>query len=171
MAPYSDNSDQSGFGLHPDSRIICLWRRPGSAESLVDVQEVHKFQGIFIMTWRGIITNRKSELILVRGKMTAKRSETDILKYIGPPLAREYDPEFLHMHDISRPHTATTISECFENHKIPLIEWPDQSLDLNPIEYLCINLQKRVSEDTESIKAQDQLFTRLQHHWQRIHQN
>ena len=42
------------------------------------------------MVWGGIMMNRKTELILVRGKMTANRYETNILQPIALPFATEH---------------------------------------------------------------------------------
>ncbi|KAJ4441528.1 hypothetical protein ANN_11384 [Periplaneta americana] len=53
-------TDESHFGLHPDSRRIRIWRQPGQAERLRYVQKVHKFQVGSIMIWGGIKANRKT---------------------------------------------------------------------------------------------------------------
>ena len=58
IASYSV-TDESRFGLHPDSRRTGIRRRPGNAERLSNVQEVHKFQGGYIMVCGGIMMNRK----------------------------------------------------------------------------------------------------------------
>ena len=59
---------------------------PGNAERLANAQEVFKFQGGSIMIWGGIMMNGKTELILVRGKMTINRYEAYILQPIVLPL-------------------------------------------------------------------------------------
>ena len=102
---------------------------------------------------------------MVRGKITVNRYESYILQPIFLPFAREYGTEFLYMHNIAKSYTATTILEWFEDHNIPLLGWPAQSPDLNPIEHLWDKLQKKVSEDIGNIETQDQLFARLQHRW------
>ena len=168
MAPYSVYwRIRLRSGL--DSRRIPSWKRPGKAERLAKVQEVHKFRGGSIMAWGGIMMNWKIKLILVRGKITVNRYESYILQPIFLPFAREYGTEFLYMHNIAKSYTATTILEWFEDHNIPLLGWPAQSPDLNQI--LWGNLQNRILEDIENIETQDQLFAHLPHHWQRINQN
>ena len=64
-------TDESRFGLHPDSRRMLIWRLPGNAERLRNLQGVYKFQGASIMEWAGIMTNRKTYLFVVRGTQRA----------------------------------------------------------------------------------------------------
>ncbi|GFV68478.1 uncharacterized protein TNCV_3129341 [Trichonephila clavipes] len=43
-------------------------------------------------------------------------------------------PEFLFMDDNARPHRANIVDECFQSKDITRMDWPEYSLDLNPIE-------------------------------------
>ena len=57
-------TDESRFGLHPDSRRIRVWKQPGAEHRLRNVQEVRTFQGGTIMVWGGIALGERTDLIL-----------------------------------------------------------------------------------------------------------
>lgn len=46
-------TDESRFGIHPDSRRVRFWREPGNLIRLQNVQEVHSYRGgkIMVLGW------------------------------------------------------------------------------------------------------------------------
>jgi hypothetical protein len=54
------------------------------------------------------------------------------------------DDSCLYQHDSAPCYKARSVREWFVDNKVPEMDWPAQSPDLNPIEYLCIELECRL---------------------------
>ena len=70
------------------------------------------------MVWEGIMTNRKSDLIFVRGTQRANAYIQNILQPLVLLIAEGYGPEFLYMHDNASPHVAGVVCEWFRKKTI-----------------------------------------------------
>jgi len=65
-------------------------------------------------------------------------------------------------------HTAKKTEAWQSKNKIPLLPWPAQSPDLNPIEHLWDELDRRISERKQKPKNEDELFDFLLEEWNKI---
>lgn len=163
-------TDESRFGIHPDSRRVRVWRRPGDINRLRNVQEVHSFRGGTIMVWAGIAIDRRTPLVLVEGNLTAVAYRDVILQDFVVPYAAAAGENFVLQQDNARPHTARVVIEFLADHEIAVLPWPAQSPDMNPIEHAWDMLQRRVLRDGAEFHDRHQLFAALQRAWEDIPQ-
>ena len=62
-------------------------------------------------------------------------------------------------------HTANLTWQWFEDNDIDVLEWPPQSPDLNPIEHLWNEIDRRLRRFSMGIHTQDQLWDAIQKVW------
>lgn len=164
-------TDESRFGFHPDSRRTRVWRVPGRESRLQHPQEVHSYRGGTIMVWAGIRIGARTELIWIRGSMTALKYRNEVIEPVIIPHRVQIGQEFQLMHDNAPPHTARLVSAALQEHDVTVLTWPAQSPDLNPIEHAWDMLQRRAFSNLPSnLTTEDQLFCHLKRTWDRIPQ-
>ena len=67
------------------------------------------------------------------------------------------DADFIFQQDLAPAHTAKSTKTWFNNHGTSVLDWPANSLDLNPIENLWCIIQRKVRDsrpnNTDELKA------------------
>lgn len=165
-------TDESRFGFHPDSRRIRVWRTPGRINRLQHPQEVHPYQGGTIMVWAGIRIGGRTDLVWIRGHLSARKYLEEVVEPVIHPHRIQMGPEFLFMHDNAPSHTARLVSAALRDHDIQVLRWPAQSPDLNPIEHAWDMLQRRALRNfPPNLTTETELFEHLQRTWERIPQH
>lgn len=112
-------------------------------------------------SWRGV-----GPLVKIEGTMD-KFVYLDILKNKMEPYSFESLPvNWIFMHDNDPKHTAAVVKTWLSQEKIPLLDWPAQSPDLNPIENLWNDVKTIVGQ--KKIKNLDELWEGVQEAWNSI---
>ena len=88
------------------------------------------------MVWGGISLNNKTDLIFIRGNLTAERYVEAVVQNHILPFAHEIGPDFVLMQDGARAHTSMVTTRFLEDSGIQVMDWPPRSLNLNCIEHL-----------------------------------
>ena len=97
--------DESRFNLsHHDCRIR-VFRRRGEPFADNCLIKRDRFGGVCVMVWGGIMSRRKTNLIVVQGNLNAQSYINQILQPEGVPFLQRHGPAIL-MHDNARPHVA-----------------------------------------------------------------
>ena len=128
-------SDESRFNLSHHGGRIRVFRRRG--ERLADncLIERDRFGSGSVMVWDGIMSRRKTNLIVVQGNLNAQGYINQILQPEAIPYLQRHGPAIL-MHDNARPHVARVCRQFLNRNNVNVLPWPAMSPDMNPIEHI-----------------------------------
>lgn len=91
----------------------------------------------------------------------------NILKNTMEPYCFENMPlNWIFMHDNDPKHTAKVVKNWLSDEKIPVLDWPAQSPDLNPIENLWNDVKVKVGQ--QKCKNSDDLWKAIKEAWDSI---
>ena len=163
-------SDESRFTMNHNDGRLKVWRRPGERFIDATVQEKVAFGGGSVMVWGAFSLHHRTPLYHVQGNLTALRYRDEILRPLAVPTLQHIGPAAIYQDDNARPHRARLVNDFLQQSGVNRMEWPAFSPDLNPIENLWDELDRRVRRDHPPPRDAQHLFQMLQTEWQAIPQ-
>ena len=161
-------SDESRFQLRKHDGRTRVYRRRNERYARNCVVEADRFGGGSVMVRGAISYNMRSDLVDVRGNLTAIRYRDEVLQRHLLPV---FDPQrHVFQQDNARPHVARITMDYLRNQNITVLPWPSKSPDLNPIEHLWDQLGKSIQRRQPQPQTLQQLSQALQEEWTRIPQ-
>lgn len=167
-------SDESRYCISTADGRTRLWRRRGERYDDNCMMERNAWGGPSIMVWGGIGLNVKLGPVIFqnlgpgRGNgVTAARYIDQVLRpHVVPHFARHQNKTF--QQDNARAHTARATRDFLQQNNVNVMNWPALSPDLNPIEHLWDEIQRRLNEEQPSPTTAAELSVAFQRVWARI---
>ncbi|XP_065642735.1 uncharacterized protein LOC136074357 [Hydra vulgaris] len=158
-------SDESKFQIL-DNKASFVRRRVGEKFNPDCIIKTLKHP-LSIMVWSVICGKGTGRLYIVQGTMRQDQYKEVLEQKLIPQVLEWFpDGEFIFMQDTAPCHMAKSIKKFLGEKKIPLLDWPGNSPDLNPIENLWELLKREVSLK-ELVTNKTQLIEKLIEGWHR----
>ena len=125
------------------------------------------------MVWGCFVKNKLGPLVRLEGRITANVYIEEILeKHLLPFINNlENKENYIFQEDNAPIHTARIAKNWKEVNSIANLPWPAQSPDLNPIENLWDELERKVRKHKPLPKNKDDLWRILQEEWLNLDEN
>uniref|UniRef100_A0A8R1HST0 Tc1-like transposase DDE domain-containing protein n=1 Tax=Caenorhabditis japonica TaxID=281687 RepID=A0A8R1HST0_CAEJA len=159
-------SDELKFNLFGTDGIQCIRRPIGSRYAPQYQCPTVKHGGGSVMVWGCFSDTSMGSLKRIVGTMDRYVFE-DILENTMRPWARaNLGLSWVFQQDNDPKHTSGHAANWFRRRRVDLLEWPSQSPDLNPIEHMREELERRL----KGVRASNanQKFAQLEAAWKSI---
>ncbi len=163
-------SDESKFMLFgSDGRQYC-WKKPDEPLRSPHVKPTVKFGGGNIMVWGCFSAKGIGNLCKIDGGLNAELYRQilaeDLMESISDwGLSVE---NIIFQHDNDPKHTANLTKDWLFDNGVTVLDWPAQSPDLNPIEHLWNEAERRLRHLPERATGREDLWEKLQDVWNGI---
>lgn len=167
-------SDESRYCISGADGRARVWRRSGERFDDECVMERNAWGGPSIMVWGAIGLNQKIGPVIFENLGPGRGNGVTAARYINQVLRPHVVPFFarheghVFQQDNARAHTARLTREFLQQHNVETMPWPALSPDLNPIEHLWDEIQRRLNVIRPRPTTADELGTEFLRVWARI---
>jgi transposase len=160
-------TDESKYNMVSSDGKQTVWRKPGEKFKLSCMRGTVKYGGGNVMIWGSMAWNGAGNMCFIDDRMNGAMY-VDILNKHLKASARKLrlGPKFIFQQDNDPKHTSSTAKQFFTKNKINLLDWPSQSPDLNPIEHLWANIERKLG--ARRCKKPQELKEKIQQAWNEI---
>jgi hypothetical protein len=162
-------SDESKFNLFSSDGIRYVRRPINSRYQPKYTVPTVKHGGGSIMVWGAFSGNGMGPIHRINGIMD-RFVYKEILSSQMLPYARQKMPKkWIFQQDNDPKHTSRVVKEWFQLRKVKVMDWPAQSPDLNPIENLWDEVERRIRHRT--YPNLNDLWINIEKSWSEIPQS
>lgn len=163
-------TDESKFQIFGSSRRIFVRRRVGERMVPQCVTSTVKHGGGSVMVWGCFAGSRVGDLYRVRGTLNQNGYHSILQRHAIPSGMRLIGQRFILQQDNDPKHKSklcqTYLRKKEQDGKLENMEWPAQSPDLNPIELVWDELDRRVKAKQPT--SATHLWELLQQSWEEL---
>ena len=160
-------SDESKFNLFGSDGKVMVWRTLKEEYDPHCIVPTVKHGGDSVTVWSCFTRSGIGKMRILDRNMDRLYYRDILEKYLLPSVKKfNLGPDFFFMHDNDPKHTSALIKAWLKEQKIPTLSWPSSSPDLNPIEHLWDELERRVKK--HQLKNIQQLQVLLKDEWNQI---
>ncbi len=129
-------SGESKFCISFGNQGPRVWKKRGEARNPRCLRSSVKFPQS-VMVWGAMSSAGVGPLCFLRSKVNTAVYQEVLEHFMLPAADQLYgDADFIFQQDLAPAHSAKATSTWFKDHGIPVLNWPANSPDLNPIENL-----------------------------------
>lgn len=162
-------SDESRFEVYGGDGRTYVWRLPNEKYDVNCLVPTFKSGRRGVMVWGCFTAHGLGPLIRVNGRQTSKDYVELLETYLLPFLdILDPDLEYTFQDDNAPIHRARIVHKWLEENQIVHLPWPAQSPDLNPIENIWDELERRVRGRIPLPTSEAELFSFLEEEWYNI---
>lgn len=163
-------TDESRFNLYHNDGRMRVYRRRGERLNDECVFQRDQYGGGSVMVWAGVSLHTKTDLVIVQGNLNAARYQQEILIPVAIPHLRAGGRGMVFMQDGAPAHTARTTQTLLQQQNVWQLPWPSKSPDLNVIEHLWDELNRRIRMRPAAARNLRELEQALVQEWRNIPQ-
>src|SRR5262249_8531840 len=135
-------SDEAQFTLHWKGQRL-VWRRKNEKYHPQCLQSSVKHDKK-INVWGCFSASGVGDIYRIQGNMNAKMYKNILIHQMIPSATRLFNgKEFFFQHDNDPKHTSKIVKNYLKYKRITVISWPSQSPDLNPIENIWAEINRK----------------------------
>lgn len=166
-------TDESKFELFSSKRRIYVRRQVHEKMSEQCIIPTVKHGGGSIMVWGCFAGTMVGDLVKIDGIMD-KKVYHKILQYHAIPSGRRLvGDNFVMQQDNDPKHTSKYCTDYLkskeEKNHLQIMEWPSQSPDCNPIEYLWDHLDRKIRD--KPLRNKNELWATVESEWKNIEED
>jgi len=160
-------SDESRYELFNNDSRNWVWRKKDERYKIECLKPTVK-NSIGIMVWGCFCNNKLGPLVLIEGTLNSDRYIELLEEHLLPYLNNLGIENHIFQDDNAPCHASNKTKKWKEDNSIERLPWPAQSPDLNPIENLWNELEKRIRNHRPMPKNKNEFFAALQTEWYKI---
>lgn len=160
-------TDESKFNVKRSDGRLRVWRKGSNSFEQGTIIRTYKHGNGSLMVWGCMAASGPGKLVFIDGIMT-KTEYLAILKHNVIPSVRQLGlgDDFLFVQDNDPKHKAGEVMDYFDKKGWEVQDHPAQSPDLNVIEHLWDEIDRRI--DRSSVNNVQQLKIQIQNVWSSI---